>query len=434
MAKNANNISTEPYRGVRDFYPEEMAVQNYIFGVMKKTAESFGYSEYGASVLEYADLYKAKSGEEIVNNQTYTFVDRGEREVSLRPEMTPTVARMIAAKLKEFSFPLRWYSIPNLFRYENPQKGRTREHWQLNVDIFGVKNLNAEVEVISMASSIMRNFGLKDSQFEIKINSRKIINYILNDLFGLSKDNAYKIAKIIDKKAKVSSKDFREMVEEIVPDRATEFIELLNSKNFPEFVSKLPKDAQLLESIVEVQEVLEKLEKLGITNAVFAQDVMRGLDYYTGIVFEVYDTGGENNRAVFGGGRYDELLAIFDKEAVPAVGFGMGDVVIKDMLETYNLLPEIKSTSKLYICVMNENSISYAQDLAQKARENGINATVDYSSKKIGDQIKYADKNKIPFVVVIGDEEVKTGKLKIKELTTGKETETTEDKISEIVK
>jgi histidyl-tRNA synthetase len=430
---NKNKVSTEPYRGVRDFYPEDMAIQNYIFSVMRKTAESFGYSEYGASVLEYADLYKAKSGDEIVNSQTYTFKDRGDREVSLRPEITPTVARMVAAKLKEFSFPLRWYSIPNLFRYENPQKGRTREHWQLNVDIFGVKNINADVEVISMASSIMRNFSLKDSDFEIKINSRKILNYVLNDLFLLSEEDAYKVSKIIDKKSKISSNDFRSMIQEIIPERSTEFVELLNSRNFQEFISKFPKDAQLNEEIIEVKEVLEKLEELGITNAVFAQDIIRGFDYYTGIVFEVFDKSRDNTRSVFGGGRYDELLAIFDKEKVPAVGFGMGDVVIKDILETYNLLPKINSISQLHICVMNEESIGYAQDLAQKLRENKINTTVDYSGKKVGDQIKYADKNKIPYVIVIGEEEVKTGKLKIKELSSGTETEVTEDKISNFI-
>jgi len=341
---------------------------------------------------------------------------------------------MIAAKLKEFSFPLRWYSIPNLFRYEKPQKGRTREHWQLNVDIFGIKNLNADVEVISMASQIMRNFGLKDSDFEIKINNRKIINYILNDLFKLSKEEAYKVAKLIDKKNKIGLKDFKSSIQEIVPERSSEFVELLNSQNFEEFISKLPKDAELSEGIVEVKEVLEKLENLGITNAVFAQDIMRGFDYYTGIVFEIYDKNPENIRAIFGGGRYDELLSIFDKETIPAVGFGMGDVVIKDILETYKLLPQTESASQLYICVMNDNFTGYAQDLAQNLRTRGVKASVDYSDKKIGDQIKYADKNKIPFVIIIGENEVKTGKLKIKELATGKETEVTEDKISEVIK
>lgn len=429
-----NKINTEPYKGVRDFYPNDMAIQNYIFNIMKNTSESFGYSEYGASVLEYADLYKAKSGDEIVNNQTYTFIDRGDREVSLRPEMTPTVARMVAAKFKELSFPIRWYSIPNLFRYENPQRGRTREHWQLNVDIFGVKNINADVEIISIASAIMRNFGLKDSDFEIRVNNRKIVNYILNKLFNLSENDAYRVAKLIDKKEKLKDGEFEEVIQEIIPERSSEFIGLLNSKNFEEFISKLPKDDDISEGISEIKELIEKLEKLGINNIIFRQDLMRGFDYYTGIVFEVFDKNPKNNRSVFGGGRYDDLLSLFGKDTVPTVGFGMGDVIIKDILETYNLLPAIKTKTKLYLCVMNEENVGYAQDLAQKMRENNIYTVVDYSNKKIGDQIKYADKNKIPFVIVIGEEEVKTGKLKIKELETGKETEVTEEEIPNIIK
>jgi histidyl-tRNA synthetase len=434
MSEKSSKVSTESYKGVRDFYPEDMAIQNYIFGVWKKTVESFGYSEYGASVLEYADLYKAKSGEEIVNSQTYTFMDKGDREVSLRPEMTPTVARMIAAKLKEFAFPLRWYSIPNLFRYENPQRGRMREHWQLNVDIFGVKNLNAEVEAIAIASKIMTNFGFKEADFEIRVNSRKIINYILNDLFALSPEDSYKVAKLIDRKDKMQREEFESAVSEIITKRNLEFIELINSNNFEEFVSKLPENVQEHEGVLEVKNLLEKLEELGITNTVFAQDLMRGFDYYTGIVFEIFDKNPKNKRAVFGGGRYDELLAIFGKDVVPAVGFGMGDIVIHDMLETYNLLPKIEPAAKLHLAVFNEDAIGFAQDLAQKIRETSVKVTIDYSYRKIGDQIKYADKNKIPYVICIGEEEVKTGKMKLKELATGKETEVTEDTVGYIIK
>ena len=371
MSQNdKQKVSTESYKGVRDFYPEDMAIQNYIFNTMKKTAEIFGYSEYSASVLESAELYRAKSGDEIVNEQTYTFKDRGEREVSLRPEMTPTVARMIAA----------------------------------NID------------------------------FEIKINNRKIINYILNDLFKLSEENSYKIAKLIDKKNKISKEVFDITVQEIIPEKSANFIELLNSNNFEEFISKLPQDDVIQEAIIETKEIISKLENLGISNVVFAQDLMRGFDYYTGMIFEVFDKNPENRRAVFGGGRYDELLAIFDKEVVPAVGFGMGDVVIKDILETYGLLPKILPSSNLHICVMDKNSIDYAQDLAQKIRENDIKVTVDYSGKRIGDQIKYADKNKIPFIICIGEKEVKNGKFKIKELSTGIETETIEDQVYKVIK
>lgn len=430
---NARKVSTEPYKGVRDFYPEDMAIQNYIFSKMKKVPESFGYSEYNASVLENADLYKAKSGEEIVNEQTYTFKDKGDRDVSLRPEMTPTVARMIAAKTREFSMPLRWYSIPNVFRYEKPQKGRLREHWQLNVDIFGVKGIDAEVELLQMASSIMRSFGLKDSNFEIRINNRKIINYVLKEMFQLDEESSHLISKLLDKKDKMEQGDFEEGIKENLLDRTDEFLTLMNSKNFDEFVFGLPKSAQAHEGITEIKELTEKLEKLGITNVVFSQKLMRGFDYYTGLVFEVFDTNPENRRSVFGGGRYDDLLDIFDKEKVPAVGFGMGDVVIKDVLETYGLLPSIKSPADLYVCIANKDSRGYAEDLAQKLREKGVRVVIDLTDKKIGDQIKYADKNKIKKITCIGQDEVKTGKIKIKDLTSGEETETTEDKAFDLI-
>jgi len=432
--ENKLKISTEAYKGVRDFYPEDMAIQNYIFSVWKKTAESFGYQEYGSSVLEYADLYKAKSGEEIVNEQMYVFKDKGDREVALRPEMTPTVARMIAAKLKEFSFPLRWYSIPNLFRYEKPQRGRTREHWQLNVDIFGVKNVNADLEVILLASKIMRNFGVKDADFEIRINNRKIVNYILNDVFKLSSETATKVSKLIDKKEKMDKSEFEKGIKEFMPERSQEFLEILKSRNFAEFVSYLPQTDTEHEGIAEVRELLGKLEELGVENAVFRQDLMRGFDYYTGTVFEVFDKGPKNNRAVFGGGRYDELLSIFGKDVVPAVGFGMGDVVIRDILETYDLLPVPAPASQLHLAILDDHSVGFAEELAEKLRDAGRKVTVGYSGKRIGDQIKYADKNKIPYVICIGEEEVKSGKMKLKELATGIETEVTEETVAYIIK
>ncbi len=363
MEKNTNKkVSTEPYKGVRDFYPEDMAVQNYIFNNWKKTAESFGYSEYEASVLEPSDLYKAKSGDELINEQTYTFIDRGEREVTLRPEMTPTVARMIAAKRKELKFPLRWYSVPNLFRYEKPQRGRLREFYQFNADIFGIEGIDADIEIIALAYQIMKNFGANDDQFIIKISC------------GAN-----------------------------------------STKN----------DAEIL---------IEKLKSVGINNTAFDETIARGMDYYTGIVFEIYDAGSENPRALFGGGRYDNLLDIFGAEKVPATGIGMGDVGIKNFLETYKLMPEMPSSTKLYLCPMSEDQIPFARTLAQKIRENEINVAIDYSGKKVGDQIKYADKYKIPYVLVIGEEEMKTGNLKLKELSTGTETSVTGENISEIIK
>jgi len=427
MEKKTNKLSTEAYKGVRDFYPEDMFIQNHIFNTFKKVCESYGYSQYDASVLEPADLYRAKSGDEIVNEQTYTFIDRGEREVTLRPEMTPTVARMVSAKKQELSFPLRWYSIPNLFRYEKPQKGRLREHWQLNVDLFGVKDTMAEVEVISLAYSIMKEIGLKDTDFQIHLNSRKIMNYILNDLMSLDESTATKICKLIDKKNKLSPADFDKGVKELLTNKTAEFLTLLNSKNFEEFVSKLPQSLEVSDKVDEIRNVMAQLEKLGITNVVFDQTIMRGFDYYTGIVFEVYDNNPENRRAVFGGGRYDDLLGIFGGDKIPAFGFGTGDVIIRDIMETYGILPEYKPKTNLFICTLNKTCQEYANELAQKLREAGVNVAINLTDKKVGDQIKSADKQKIPYIICIGEDEIKNGEFKLKNLKTGDEKVVKED-------
>src|SRR3989344_2165299 len=185
-ALGGKKLSTEPYKGTRDFFPRDQFVQNYIFNVWRRVAQKFGYLEYSASILGETEIYRAKSGEEIVNEQTYSFTDRGGRDVTIRPEMTPTVARMVAQKRKELTFPLRWFSIPNLFRYERPQRGRLREHWQLNADIFGVEGMEADLEIVNLAYDIIKEFGAKDEQFVIKINSRKFLNHLLNDFLRLN--------------------------------------------------------------------------------------------------------------------------------------------------------------------------------------------------------------------------------------------------------
>src|SRR3989344_3823797 len=232
------NLSVEPYKGVRDFYPEEMFLQKYLFEKMRQTAESFGFVEYNASILEPAELYKAKSGEEIINDQTYTFTDRGAREVTLRPEMTPTITRMIAAKRRELPLPIKWYSIPNLFRYERPQRGRLREHFQFNVDLFGIATTSAEVEIIKVASELLLNLGAKETDFEIRINNRELTNATL-DKFKLKDEEKLRISKAIDKKNKISKEIFREAIQVILGDKTDEFISILESnKKLVEFLGE----------------------------------------------------------------------------------------------------------------------------------------------------------------------------------------------------
>ena len=404
-----SKVSKENYKGVRDFYPEDQFIQNYIFSVWKKTMHSFGFEQYDASLLESTELYEAKSGEEIVGGQTYNFIDRGDRKVTLRPEMTPTVARMIAKKKNELSFPLRWFSIPNLFRYERPQRGRLREHWQLNADLFGIDSIDADVEMIEIAYTLLQNFGLNDSQFEIKINNRRLINKIFSDM-KLDDIQAHKLSKLLDKKSKID--DFDEQAEAITGKP---------------FSLKIRADET-------IEAIISKLRSRGISNVSFSPELMRGFDYYTDIVFEVFDTNPANNRSLFGGGRYNDLLDIFGEEKVPAVGFGMGDVTIRDVLETYDLLPKYKTETDLYICIFNDSFTNIASELASKIRETGINVIVDYTGKKIGDQVKRANKKQIPFVVCIGNDEIESGKFKLKIMESGEEKEVKREQIAEFIK
>jgi len=402
-------VSTESYKGVRDFYPEDKALQNYIIGTMRKVVESFGYEEYDASVLEYSDLYKSKTSDEIVNDQTYTFTDRGGREVTMRPEMTPTLARMIAAKHKSLLFPIRWYSIPNFFRYERPQKGRLREFWQLNVDIFGIKTISAEIEVLEIAFRIMEAFGLKQEHFKIRINDRVLIDETLKGL-GLDEEQSAEVRRLIDRKDKIDNFD-------------EEMTALIGK---PLSLDILPNE--------NIKTLIESLAKRGIHNVVFTPTLMRGFDYYTGIVFEVFDTSGENSRALFGGGRYDRLLEIFGEEKIPAFGFGMGDVTMRDVLTTHKLLPSYTSNAHLYICTVDQESFEGAYALAETLRKDGINVIVDSSSKKVGSQVEYASKKKIPFILCVGENELTNKKYILKNLFSGDEQEVTLSDIPKHIK
>lgn len=415
-------LSTEPYKGVRDFYPADQAVQNYIFKKMRKTVESFGYVEYNASVLEPTELYEAKSGEELVKEQTYSFKDRGNRNVTLRPEMTPTIARMITSKHRELALPLRWYSIPNAFRYERPQRGRLREHWQLNADFFGVSGLEADAEIIMLAYQILKDMGAKDKDFEIKISFAEMLTRYLKDKFKIDGITASALVKIIDRYGKISNEDFEKRINNIVEKNiAIKLLAILKEQNTQSF--------DLYEEMRYLKELKNKLE-FKITINPF---LTRGFDYYTGMIFEVYDTNDKNNRSIFGGGRYDNLLDIFNADRIPAVGFGVGDVSIKNFLEIRGLIPEYTSTTDLMLCVLEEKNIKYARHLAENLRKKSLNVTISLSGKKVSDQIKLADKQKIPFVICVGEEEEKTEKFKIKRLKTGEEKIATEKEIVTII-
>ncbi len=394
-----NKLSTEPYKGVRDFYPEDYALQKFIFSTWRSVAEKAGYVEYEASILEPAELYKAKGAdnEEILKEQIYAFKDRGEREVTLRPEMTPSLARMVAGRRRELGFPLRWYSIPNCFRYERPQRGRLREFWQLNVDLFGSKSLAADGEVIGVAYGIMRALGGSESDFVIKVGSRPAMNQVAKRA-GLSSENTKKFFGLLDRRDKLSSVDFETGLRELGVQASA-----VSASDVPE----------------DVAELIEKFNQAGIENIVYDPAIVRGFAYYTGIVFEVFDTHPQNNRALFGGGRYDNLTAMFDDEPLPGVGFGMGDVTIRDFLETRGLIPAYTPPTQVYVAVTDPTLAYEAQTLAGEMRRQGVNVAIDFGERKLGDQIKVAVKHAVPWLVVVGQNELQSGEFMVKNLGTG---------------
>jgi histidyl-tRNA synthetase len=399
------HLSTESYKGVRDFYPQDMAVQRYIFDTWAKTAESFGFERYDASILEPAELYKAKGAEneEMVNEQTYTFIDRGEREVTLRPEMTPTVARMVAGKRRELSFPVRWYSIPNLFRYERPQRGRLREHWQLNCDIFGANDVAADVEIIALAHQLLLDFGAKPEMFKIRINHRGALNAFLAHNSITDEVQVRAVTNVIDRKAKISASEFAIAMEAAAG----------KPLSLPETTPE------------EVAHVIDGLIALGITNAEYDPSIVRGFDYYTGTIFEIFDVSGENNRSMLGGGRYDNLTGMFGGEMISGIGFGMGDVTMRDFLETHKLLPEsLSATGPEVMVIPMEAEFNLAgQALASTLRRaTTARVATDISTKKLGRKIGDASDRQVRFVIVIGENEVTSQTFTIKDLRSGEET------------
>lgn len=400
-------LSTDAYKGVRDFYPEDAAIQQYIFDTWSKTAESFGFERYDASILEPSDLYKAKGAEneEMVNEQTYTFTDRGNREVTLRPEMTPTVARMVAGKQRTLSFPLRWYSIPNLFRYERMQRGRLREHWQLNCDIFGSSHFTADVEIITLAYQMLINFGAEPEMFEIRINNRAAMDALYIGLGLKDPEVTQKITKLNDRKNKIKSEEYFTELISIVGDRKTAIAV-----------------TQALDASTDNDEVLKGLQALGITNVTVDRYLARGFNYYTGTIFEIFDVSGENNRSMLGGGRYDNLTSMFGSDAIVGVGFGMGDVTMRDFLQTHDLLTSNITAPTLMLIPTDEAYNLEAQKIAQEFRfGSDISVAVDISTKKIGKKIGEASDKMVEYVIVIGENDVKENLFTLKNLASSEE-------------
>ncbi|HUB92894.1 MAG TPA: histidine--tRNA ligase [Verrucomicrobiae bacterium] len=416
-------LSTQPYKGARDFYPEDKRIQKFMFTHMREVAERFGYEEYDAPILEPLELYLAKTSQEIVDEQTYAFTDRGGRGVVLRPEMTPTVSRMVAARRQELPYPMRLYSIPNLWRYERPQKGRLREHWQLNVDIFGVEGIEAEHEVISVADNILRSFGARRDMYTIQLNSRKLTEQLFGGYLGLDTTQYSMLVRLIDRMNKMDYAEFVTQADAILTPTQREqgvlntLQHLLKVKR-PE---DLPDGLNAHASVLELRRLIQLLAESRITNVHFDITLMRGFDYYTDIVFEVFDTDPDNNRSMFGGGRYDGLVGLFGVEPVPTVGVAAGDVTLQNFLESHELLPNLHPETDAYVILVGDNMYEKAQRALTDLRKMGVNLAIDLGDRKLDKQIRTAAKKGLHYVIFIGDAELSSEQFKLRNLADGTE-------------
>jgi len=394
-------------KGTRDFYPDEMSVRRWLLDTMRDVSSQFGYQEYDGPCVEKIDLYAAKSGEELVKEQSFVFPDRGGELIALRPELTPTLARMIANKQNELIFPLRWWSFGPFWRYERPQRGRSREFFQWNVDLIGTSNVESDAEVVAVAARFFERVGLKSDQIKILVNNRRLMDKSL-DKIGIPESGRLAVFRLIDKIDKMSTEKWEAYALEIG----------LTSKQL-EGLRIVLSNKSLWEESEELRSFFKTVTWLGVEEYVrFEPQVIRGLDYYTGTVFEGRDEM-RKFRAIFGGGHYDNLVADVGGNPLPGVGFAMGDVVIQLLLEEYCCIPDnVMDPPSVLVTVFDENTIGESYRTSTLLREAGLNVVTFPQVEKLGKQFRFADRMGIRVVVVAGPDELAVGKVMIKNLLT----------------
>jgi histidyl-tRNA synthetase len=419
-------LSKQPYKGTRDFFPEQMRLRNYIFSKMAEVSELYAYEPYDGPMVEELDLYRAKSGDELINDQVYNFVDRGDREVAIRPEMTPTVARMVAQIHREVAKPLRWYAIPNLMRYEKPQKGRLREFWQYNADIFGAPEGLGDVEIIQLAVSIIKAFGADSSHFEVLINSRKFVDYVFTGPINLEAESTKKLYKLLDKKNKMPADKFTAEVNAITNDaKKSEVFEKYVSVSTVAEIEAFFKDTkgtdeEFEKNLKPLLTLFKNLEKLGLSEYVkFDPSIVRGLDYYTDVVFEVFDKHPDNRRAIAGGGAYANLLAIFGETPLAGIGFGLGEVPLTEFLKSHNLLPNTsKQDLDVMVAYQDLASEQQALEISQAFRNAGLKTEVFLGEAKPKKIYTSSDRKQPHTLLILSAEEIANNEIQLKNLKT----------------
>ncbi len=396
-------------KGTREFYPEEMALRNYLYEKIRAASQSFGFQEYDGPFIEPIELYAAKSGEELVKKQSFVFEDRGGDLVTLRPELTPSLARMIAAKQGSLTYPVRWWSFGPFWRYEQPQKGRTREFFQWNIDILGADSPEADAELIAVAATFLRSVGLDPTRASILVNNRRLMDSEF-DALGISNEKRVDISNLVDRRSKMKPEAWDEYAIELG----------LNQKQVDGLKNVLS-NFDLWKNSDELIRLFNALEALGVKDYVkFDPNIMRGLLYYTSTVFEAYDLSGSLRRAILGGGRYDNLLADVGGDPLPASGFAMGDVVIGIILQENGLVPEFKPTpAEVLVTVFDQSLFPKSYSIAAELRRAGINTMTYPEPAKLPKQFKYADKMKLKAALVVGPDEAEKNQVVVKDLSSG---------------
>lgn len=394
-------------KGTRDFYPDDMAVRRWMFDIIRDVSTRFGYQEYDGPCLEFIDLYAAKSGEELVKEQAFVFSSRGDDMLTLRPELTPTLARMVAQQQYELPLPLRWWSIGPFWRYEKPQRGRTREFYQWNIDLVGTESVAADAEIVAVAATFLKEAGLSPQQVCIYVNNRRLMDASFSKL-AIEKNLRPIVFRVVDKLDKLSPEDWREYALDsgLAAAQVDGLVELLN-------------DQGLWQDSDELVEFFDLIQTFDVADyVVYNPKVIRGLDYYTGTVFEAFELGGKS-RAILGGGRYDNLVADVGGMRMPGVGFAMGDVVTELVLRDAGVVPErLGNKPQVIVTLFDTTVLAESLQVAAEVRTAGFRTVVYPEADKLGKQFKYADKLDIPVAVILGPDELAEGKAAVKNLKT----------------
>ena len=417
-------LRKKPLNGMRQLYPGEKRVEDYIVKAVRSAGAGYGFEEYEGPVIEPLKLFLAKSGSELAVEQSYNFTDRKGRELILRPELTPTLARMVAAA-GELVWPVRWMSFPVCYRYERPQRGRAREFMQFNCDVLGVSGTEAELELMLVLNRIMSSLGAEPSIYGISYSSRGLAGAVLQAA-GMGPELQQAAFGAIDRRDKMDDDAWREYLgDQLRDDRQVEAARRLADCHDPEdpWLRKVAGDTEAYRSIVWLS---GKLSALGLDAARFDGSVVRGLDYYTGVVFEVVDKGGRNRRAICGGGRYDDLVGLFGGRKVPGAGFGLGILTLKLFLESYGLIPDevgAAPPARLFLAVYSEGQRDEAMALSERLRDVGISVETDIAGKKLSSQFRLAGSRGVPYTAVLGPEEVESGSVTLKDMRSGSQEE-----------